>query len=76
MIMSKLDNKEKHLNRFAAFKRFNDWEKKHPNTIDAREALAAVDAIYNLMPPESRNSFPNLCGIKVMQSALSHIRGY
>jgi len=72
--MSRLDNKEKLRNRFAAFKRFNDWEKEHPETVEAREALAAVGTIYNLMPPESRNSFPDLRGIKAMQSALSHIR--
>jgi len=74
-IMYQLDNKENLLKRLAAFKKFNDWEKEHPVEIGARESLAAVGKIYDLMPPESRNSFPDLCGIKAMQSALAHIRG-
>jgi hypothetical protein len=72
--MRKFDNKEKLRNRLAAFKRFNDWEKEHADVIEAGEALASIGAIYNLMPPESRNSSPNLRGIKLMQSAFSHIR--
>jgi hypothetical protein len=72
--MRKFDNKEKLRNRLTAFKRFNDWEKEHTNVIEAREALASIGTIYNLMPPESRNSSPNLRGIKSMQSAFSHIR--
>jgi hypothetical protein len=72
--MSKLYDKEKLRNRFAAFKRFNAWEKEHPCAIEARDALASIGTIYNLMPPESRNSSPNLRGIKSMRSALSHIR--
>jgi len=73
--MSNHINKEKLLHRFAAFKQFNVWEKAHPCSIEAREALAAIGSVYNLMPPDARNSSPDLCGIKAMQSALSHIRG-
>lgn len=71
--MSNVINKEMMLNRFAAFKRFNDWETEHPCSLEAREALAAIGSIYSLMPPEARKSSPDLYGIKAMQSALSHI---
>jgi len=73
--MNKLNSKEELVNRFAAFKRFNEWEKKNPVSMDACGALAAVGAIYDLMPEKSRNYSPDSCGIKSMQSALSHIRG-
>jgi hypothetical protein len=72
--MNKFYNKEKLRNRFAAFKRFNAWEKDHTEAIEAREALASIGTIYNLMPPESRTSSPDPRGIKSMQFALSHIR--
>jgi len=73
--MNKLNRKKELLNRLAAFKRFNEWEKENPVSMDACEALAAVDAIYELMPDEIRNSHPDSSGVKTMQFALSHIRG-
>ncbi len=74
--MSNLTNKETLQRRFAAFKRFNEWEKGHPCSFEAGEALAAISSIYNLIPQEFRKTSPDLCGIKAMQSAFSHIRGH
>jgi hypothetical protein len=71
--MNTLIDKEKLLDRLAAFKKFNDWEKEQACSMGASEALAAIGSLYNLMPPEARNSSPDLRGIKAMQSALSHI---
>jgi|WetSurMetagenome_2_1015567.scaffolds.fasta_scaffold290351_3 hypothetical protein len=71
--MKKLADKENLLSRLAAFKKFNDWEKDQACSMDASEALAAIGSLYNLIPPEARNSSPDLRGIKAMQSALSHI---
>jgi hypothetical protein len=71
--MNTLIDKEKLLDRLAAFKKFNNWEKEHPCSMNAIEAFAAIGSLYNLMPPEARNSSPDIRGIKAMQSALSHI---
>jgi len=73
--MDNLNSKEELANRFAAFKRFNEWEKENPVSMDARGALAAIGAIYELMPDEIRDYHPDSFGVKAMQAALSHIRG-
>jgi hypothetical protein len=71
--MKSLAEKEHLLDRLAAFKKFNNWEKGQLCSMNAIDALAAIGSLYNLMPPEARNSSPDIQGIKAMQSALSHI---
>jgi hypothetical protein len=71
--MRDIVDKEKLLDRLAKFKKFNEWEEAHPCTMDAEEALAAIDFLYNLIPSDSRNSSPDITGIKKMKSTLSNI---
>lgn len=61
--------------RTAGFRRFNAWEQKHPIEMDAREALAAVGKLYELMPIESRHRVFDPNGVTTMRRALSRLKG-
>ncbi len=69
-------DKSKFATRAAAFKRFNNWEKKNPHVMGKCESIASVSAIYNLIPPEFRNPVFDPSGIQKMHLALSHLNSY
>jgi hypothetical protein len=70
------DSYKKHFAaRSAAFRRFNAWEQKHPVEMGAREALAAVGKLYELMPIESRHRVFDPNGVTTMRRALSRLEG-
>ena len=49
--------------REAALKRFARWEAEHPASRPASAAIAAVAALYELLPPESRRRAPDPSGV-------------
>ncbi len=69
-------DKSKFATHAAAFKRFNDWEKKNPHVMGKRESIASVSAIYNLIPLEFRKPVFDPSGIQKMHHALSYLRDY
>ena len=68
-------DKEKILARAEMFKRFNDWEAMHPIELEEKEAVAAVGAVYTLLPVESRKRAVDPGGVEAMRRALSHLKG-
>jgi hypothetical protein len=60
--------------RAAGFARFAEWEASHPRTITAAAAVAAVGAIYELLPPAARTRPIDTSGIQRLHAALRHLR--
>jgi hypothetical protein len=63
------------LARAAALRRFNDWEARHPIEMGEQEALAAIGAVYELVPHESRRRAIDPSGVGAMRKALCHLKG-
>jgi hypothetical protein len=40
--------------RGVAFERFNVWQSTHPSRLSSQAALEAIGALYELLPPASR----------------------
>ncbi|MBW2615805.1 MAG: hypothetical protein JRD02_06490 [Deltaproteobacteria bacterium] len=68
-------DKSEILARTAALRRFNLWEEKHTHVMGGQEALAAVGAIYDLLPPESRRRGFDPSGLRAMHLSLSYLDG-
>src|SRR5687768_9516601 len=49
--------------RADRFERFAAWETSHPSQLTPRAAVAAVGALYELLPPESRRRPIDTSGI-------------
>jgi hypothetical protein len=73
--MQSHDQKEFYSARAAAFRRFNEWEEQHPLELDPKQALAAIGALYNLIPPEARTRAVDTEGVRKMHAALSSLKG-
>jgi hypothetical protein len=69
------DQKNFYAARAAAFRRFNEWEEQHPLELDPEEALAAIGALYELIPPEARKRAVDTEGVRKMHAALSCLKG-
>ena len=74
--MKTIVDKSEILARAAALRRFNLWEEKHTNVMRGQEALAAVGAIYDLLPPESRRRGFDPSGLCAMHLSLSYLDGF
>jgi hypothetical protein len=61
--------------RAAALRRFNEWEEQHPLELDPGQALAAIGALYELIPPEARKRPVDTEGVRKMHAALSCLKG-
>jgi hypothetical protein len=57
--------------REAAFERCARWEAEHPKHWDPAAAIAAVTALYDLLPEESRRRAPDPSGIMAFHALLS-----
>lgn len=60
--------------RANAFARFASWEASHPSRISPGDAVAAVGAIYELLPQASRQRPIDVSGVHRMHEALRHLR--
>lgn len=61
----------KHLN---SLKRFNEWEKKHLDTMDEGYRLSAIFELYEMIPKEARERDINVEGIVKMRKALACLK--
>ena len=69
------DQKNLYSARAAALRRFNEWEEQHPLELDPEQALAAIGALYDLIPPEARKRAVDTEGVRKMHAALSSLKG-
>jgi len=60
--------------REAALERFARWEAEHPTRWEPGAALAAVTALYDLLPPESRRRAPDPSGVMAFHALLSRTK--
>jgi hypothetical protein len=74
-LMQDHDQKNLYPGRVAAFRRFNEWEEQHPLELDPEEALAAIGALYDLIPPEARKRAVDTESVRKMHAALSCLKG-
>jgi hypothetical protein len=74
-IMKTIVDKSEILARTAALTRFNLWEENHMSFMGEQEAVAAVGAIYDLLPPESRRRGLSKIGLREMHLSLSYLDG-
>jgi hypothetical protein len=57
--------------REAALERFACWEAEHPASRPASAALAAVAALYELLPAESRRRAPDPSGVMAFHALMA-----
>ena len=69
------DQKNAYSARAAAFRRFNEWEEQHLLELDPEQTLAAIGALYELIPPEVRKRPVDTEGVRKMHAALSCLKG-
>ena len=74
-IMKNIVKKSELLARTAALTRYNLWEENNIRFMGEQEALAAVGAIYDLLPPESRRRGFDPSGLRAMHLSLSYLDG-
>jgi hypothetical protein len=63
------------LERAERLRRFNAWEAQHPLKLDGAAAIAAVGALYELIPADFRKRPFDPEGLCTMRRALSHLKG-
>ncbi len=56
------------------FARFAEWEASHRPTMAPEAAVAAMGAIYELLPAASRRRPIDTAGVRRMHEALRHLR--
>jgi len=63
--------------RARALARYEAWDREHPEPLEPAQAIAAVAALYRLLPEESRRreDDPELEGVGRMLDALSLLGG-
>jgi hypothetical protein len=59
--------------RAEQFARFAEWESTHPMRLTPVAAVAAVGALYQLLPPASRQRSIDATGVGRMHDALRHL---
>ena len=69
------DQKNLYSARAAALRRFNEWEEQHPLELDLEQALAAIGALYDLIPSDARKRAVDTEGVRKMHAALSSLKG-
>ncbi|HEX2061427.1 MAG TPA: hypothetical protein VHK90_11860 [Thermoanaerobaculia bacterium] len=59
------------------FRRFHEWEAKHPPVLTPQQALSAVAGLYRLLPAEARdrNDDPECNGFRRLLEAMALLRG-
>jgi len=53
--------------------RFAKWESSHPMNVAPAEAVAAIGALYQLLPPASRKRSIDTSGVARLHDALRHL---
>jgi hypothetical protein len=59
--------------RAEGLARFAEWEASNPMPLTPGAAVAAIGALYRLLPPASRQRPVNTAGVARMQDALRHL---
>jgi hypothetical protein len=59
--------------RADRFARFAEWESSHPAVLTPEAAVAAVGALYQLLPESSRHRPIDTSGVARMQQALGRL---
>lgn len=59
--------------RAEGFVRFAAWESAHPAHLTPADAVAAIGALYQLLPPASRRRPIDTSGVTRMRAALRHL---
>jgi hypothetical protein len=59
--------------RREAFEIFNRWEVAHPSCLGATEAVAAIGALYELLPVASRKRPVDPSGVQEMHRCLARL---
>jgi hypothetical protein len=59
--------------RTEALARFAEWESSHPATMTPEAAVAAIGALYQLLPIASRQRPIDTSGVARLHEALRHL---
>jgi hypothetical protein len=59
--------------RADCFARFAAWEASHPARLPPAAAVAAIGALYQLLPPTSRRRPIDTSGVARLHAALRHL---
>jgi hypothetical protein len=59
--------------REAAFERFAEWEAAHPAMLPPAAAIAAVAALYEMLPAESRRRAPDASGVMAFHALMTRV---
>jgi hypothetical protein len=59
--------------RADALARFAEWESSHPATLTPEAAVAAMGALYQLLPVASRQRPIDTSGVARLHDALRHL---
>lgn len=62
------------LRHVRALKRFNEWEKNRVDRMEGDQCLAAVFALYRLIPEDARSRAVDVEGIVKMRRALECLK--
>lgn len=57
--------------REAAFERFAEWEAGHPAMLPPAAAIAAVAALYEMLPAECRRRAPDPSGVMTFHALMA-----
>lgn len=57
--------------RAEQLRRFEEWQRAHPHRVDARQALAGIGFLYELLPLAARKRPFDPSGVQAMQRALA-----
>ena len=73
--MTIFGTKEEVLARLDGFRRFNEWEERHPVELTPQESLAIADELYSMLSDEARmrNDDPEYHGVRAMTAWLSRL---
>jgi hypothetical protein len=64
-------SREALLAREQALARFAEWARTRPSTLEPAAALAAISALYDMLPIASRHVALDVSGIMTMQRLLA-----
>ena len=68
------NKKDMLLRHVRALKRFNDWEKNRVDRMEGDRCLAAISALYRLIPEDARQRAVDVEGIVKMRKAMACLK--
>lgn len=69
-----VNQKDMLLRHVRALKRFNEWEKNRVDRMEGDQCLAAIFALYRLIPEDARQRAVDVEGIVKMRRALACLK--